>query len=48
MTSTLRSVCVFCGSRAGGNANYALAAHDVGVLIAEMYGDWFMVRATWV
>jgi len=36
MTTTLRSVCVFCGSRAGGNAAYALAARDVGVLIAEM------------
>lgn len=36
MTAKLRSVCVFCGSRAGGNANYTLAAHEVGVLIAEM------------
>lgn len=41
MTATLRSVCVFCGSRAGGNANYALAAHEVGVLIAEM--GWRLV-----
>lgn len=41
MKTTLRSVCVFCGSRAGGNTNYALAAHEVGVLIAEM--GWRLV-----
>lgn len=41
MTLKLRSVCVFCGSRAGGNPAYARAAHDVGVLIAEM--GWRLV-----
>ena len=34
MTSTLRSVCVFCGSRMGRNTAYAQAARDVGQLIA--------------
>ena len=41
MTGKLRSVCVFCGSRPGGSPAYALAAHDVGVLIAEM--GWRLV-----
>ncbi len=41
MTPTLRSVCVFCGSRAGAKDSYALAAQDVGVLIAEM--GWRLV-----
>jgi uncharacterized protein (TIGR00730 family) len=30
----LRSVCVFCGSRAGRNPAHALAARDLGALIA--------------
>ena len=34
MTSPLRSVCVFCGSRMGRNVAYAQAARDVGELIA--------------
>lgn len=41
MTLKLRSVCVFCGSRAGGSPAYALAAHDVGVMIADM--GWRLV-----
>jgi uncharacterized protein (TIGR00730 family) len=36
MTSPLRSVCVFCGSRPGASAAYAAAARDVGVMIAAM------------
>jgi uncharacterized protein (TIGR00730 family) len=41
MTSTLRSVCVFCGSRSGINPAYAAAAQDVGIIIAEM--KWRLV-----
>ena len=41
MTSSLRSVCVFCGSRPGINPSYAAAARDVGGLIAQH--DWRLV-----
>jgi uncharacterized protein (TIGR00730 family) len=41
MTSSLRSVCVFCGARLGANPNYAQAAREVGALIAEH--DWRLV-----
>lgn len=41
MTPKLRSVCVFCGSRSGTNPAYAMAAQDVGVMIAEM--GWRLV-----
>ena len=41
MTPSLRSVCVFCGSRSGVNPAYAAAAHDVGTLIATQ--DWRLV-----
>ncbi len=41
MTPRLRSVCVFCGSRSGADPAFALAAHDVGVMIAEM--GWRLV-----
>ena len=41
MTEKLRSVCVFCGSRAGSNAAYAMAAQDVGAMLAEM--GWRLV-----
>jgi uncharacterized protein (TIGR00730 family) len=41
MTSVLRSVCVFCGSRPGGNPAFVAAAQDVGVMIAEM--KWRLV-----
>ena len=41
MMSTLRSVCVFCGSRSGANPAYAKAAQDVGTLIADQ--DWRLV-----
>lgn len=41
MTAKLRSVCVFCGSRPGASNAYAVAAHDVGVLIAQM--GWRLV-----
>ena len=41
MTSSLRSVCVFCGSRSGINPSYAAAARDVGALIAQQ--DWRLV-----
>ena len=41
MTVKLRSICVFCGSRAGNSPAYTLAAHDVGVMIAEM--GWRLV-----
>jgi uncharacterized protein (TIGR00730 family) len=33
-TGPTRSICVFCGSRAGARAPYARAAQDLGVLIA--------------
>lgn len=41
MTSTLRSVCVFCGSRPGINPAYAEAAQAVGRLIAKQ--NWRLV-----
>ena len=41
MTSSLRSVCVFCGSRSGVNPAYAAAARDVGALIASQ--KWRLV-----
>lgn len=41
MTSKLRSVCVFCGSRSGTRPAYALEAQALGVLIAEM--GWRLV-----
>lgn len=41
MTSTLRSVCVFCGSRSGSSPAYAKAARDVGELIASQ--KWRLV-----
>ena len=41
MTPKLRSVCVFCGSRPGGDAAYSQAAQEVGILIAEM--GWRLV-----
>ena len=41
MTSSLRSVCVFCGSRPGGSPAYAAAAREVGALIASQ--DWRLV-----
>ena len=34
MTTTLRSVCVFCGSRSGIDPAHATAAREVGSLIA--------------
>lgn len=41
MAFTLRSVCVFCGSRSGISPAYAAAARDVGNLIATH--DWRLV-----
>ena len=41
MAFTLRSVCVFCGSRSGVSPAYAEAARDVGNLIATH--DWRLV-----
>ena len=41
MTATLRSVCVFCGSRPGISRAYAEAARDVGLLIAQQ--NWRLV-----
>jgi uncharacterized protein (TIGR00730 family) len=41
MTSTLRSVCVFCGSRPGAEPAYAAAAREVGGLIAAQ--NWRLV-----
>ena len=41
MTSVLRSVCVFCGSRPGIKPAYSAAARDVGVMIAQM--KWRLV-----
>jgi uncharacterized protein (TIGR00730 family) len=41
MTSMLRSICVFCGSRAGVKPGYAAAAQEVGRLIAAQ--KWRLV-----
>ena len=41
MTSVLRSVCVFCGSRPGIKPAYAGAARDAGMMIAQM--KWRLV-----
>ena len=41
MTSSLRSVCVFCGARLGSSPDFAQAARDVGALIAQH--DWRLV-----
>ena len=41
MTRPTRSVCVFCGSRAGADAAYALAARETGALIARE--NWRLV-----
>ena len=41
MSSSLRSVCVFCGSRSGINPSYTVAARDVGTLIASR--EWRLV-----
>lgn len=41
MSDVLRSVCVFCGSRAGNNPAYAAAAREVGVAIARQ--GWRLV-----
>ncbi len=41
MTSSLRSVCVFCGARMGASPDFAQAARDVGGLIAQ--NGWRLV-----
>lgn len=41
MIPKLHSVCVFCGSRPGNNPAFAVAARDVGVLIAQQ--GWRLV-----
>ena len=41
MTPSLRSVCVFCGARPGINPAFALAAREVGHLIARQ--NWRLV-----
>lgn len=41
MTQPLRSICVYCGSRAGIDPAYARDARDVGAMLAE--NDWRLV-----
>jgi len=41
MTTPLRSVCVYCGSRDGNDPAYATAAHATGTMLAA--NDWRLV-----
>lgn len=41
MVSTLKSVCVYCGSRDGNRASYATAATDTGAMLAR--NGWRLV-----